>query len=186
MYLAKESFKFSSTHFTLFSPSEAERLHGHNYQVAVECEFQKLDALGMGFEFNTLKPHIKALTEAWDERVLIQSQSPYLKLIREDVRGEPHVTIDFANRSYRFPTADVVLLDTVNVTSEELARIFTLSLAKIWRQTLERAEHDSKELSNRILSLEVSIEETRGQRASFKLASPLTSSSQSAARLDLK
>ena len=32
--LAKEDFKFSVAHFTIFGPGHAEPLHGHNYNVA--------------------------------------------------------------------------------------------------------------------------------------------------------
>ncbi len=181
MHLAKETFKFSSTHFTVFSATEAELLHGHNYQGAVECSFEKLDEFGMGFEFNRLKPHIKVLTEAWDERVLIPSACPHLRVNSETVRDEAHVVVDFMNRSYRFPKADVVMLDAVNVTSEELARIFARSLAGLWRAALSNDDlaDTAKSLATRIQSLEITVEETRGQRASFKLSSPLN-------RTDLK
>ena len=170
VHLAKEAFKFSSTHFTLFSATEAERLHGHNYQVSVECGFEKLDEFGMGFEFNELKPHIKALTEAWDERVLIPGLSPHLKVSTENIREKNHLIVEFGTRSYRFPETDVIILEAVNVTSEELARLFALALAKAWQTATARKNSN---LANRIHFLEISIEETRGQRASFKLISPL-------------
>ena len=32
----KENLKFSSAHFLIFEDGTAERLHGHNYRVAVE------------------------------------------------------------------------------------------------------------------------------------------------------
>ena len=34
--LAKENMKFSAAHFTIFSASERERLHGHNFRVEVD------------------------------------------------------------------------------------------------------------------------------------------------------
>ena len=33
--IGKESHKFSAAHFTVFSASERERLHGHNYGVSI-------------------------------------------------------------------------------------------------------------------------------------------------------
>jgi 6-pyruvoyl-tetrahydropterin synthase len=45
--LAKEDFKFSAAHFTLFGPDAAERLHGHNYRVTVAVEGEELDARGL-------------------------------------------------------------------------------------------------------------------------------------------
>ena len=172
--LAKEAFKFSSTHFTILGVSTAERLHGHNYQVAVECELSAVGVLGMGFEFNSLKPNIRKLTERWDERVLIPKKCADIAITEELVRGEAHWSIDFSgknlNRSYRFPKADVVFLETTNVTSEELARLFAIELAKSWRST-STGEAD---LAGRVKSLTVTIEETRGQSASFTMSSPLS------------
>ena len=45
--LAKEDFKFSVAHFTLFGPERAETLHGHNYRVAIELTGPALDAAGL-------------------------------------------------------------------------------------------------------------------------------------------
>lgn len=171
--LGKETFKFSATHFTLFSSKEAERLHGHNYQVAIECELSSLGELGMGFEFNTLKPLIKSLTEKWDERVLLPRLSRHVQIKEADVQGEPHVTVDFMKRSYRFPSDDVVLLPTENVTSEELARLFTEELVKLWKNA--GAATDDPTLATRLIGLRVTVEETRGQSASYSINTPLSS-----------
>lgn len=176
--LAKEAFKFSATHFTMMSSNEAERLHGHNYHVSIECQVTDVDALGMAFEFNSLKPLIKAATQAWDERVLIPLNSPHLKIGEENVRGESHWTVDFANRSYRFPKADVKMLACRNVTSEELARLFAESLATAWSQ----AVGSDQSLAKRVQTLAVTVEETRGQSASFLLQSPFTAKTSGAAR----
>nr|HPI41863.1 6-carboxytetrahydropterin synthase [Pseudobdellovibrionaceae bacterium] len=37
--LSKDEFKFSSAHFLIFNDHQAERLHGHNYQVEFEVLF---------------------------------------------------------------------------------------------------------------------------------------------------
>lgn len=171
--LAKETFKFSASHFTLFSSTEAERLHGHNYQVRVETDLQGLDAHGMGFEFNSLKPVIKTATDLWDERVLIPTESPFLKIGEETVRGEPHWVVDFHTRSYRLPKSDVVMLKTANVTSEELARLMAFEIVRGWKKL---AASDLANLAKRVLSITVTVEETRGQGASFTVSSPLTRS----------
>lgn len=36
LYIDKESHKFSVAHFTIFSATERERLHGHNYSVSTK------------------------------------------------------------------------------------------------------------------------------------------------------
>ena len=169
--LAKEAFKFSSTHFTLMGGSHAERLHGHNYQIAVECEMSAVGSLGMGFEFNTLKPEIRRLAQQWDERVLIPRQCPELKVSAEVIYGTDHWNLDFVNlqRSYRFPKEDVVFLESVNITSEELARLFATNLSRNW----QKLSLNDAELASRVQSLIVTIEETRGQSAAYLLSSPL-------------
>ena len=177
--LAKETFKFSASHFTLFSPTQAERLHGHNYQVAIECTLSALGALGMAFEFNTLKPLVKSLTENWDERVLIPSKSSLLKLKDETIDGEPHLVVNFQRRSYRFPKSDLVMLETENITSEELARLFGLRLAANWKDLVENFTDPllaDRALADRVQTLTVKIEETRGQSASFVMQRPLVKS----------
>ena len=169
--LAKEAFKFSASHFTILSPTEAERLHGHNYYVTVECTVTSLGALGMAFEFNTLKPFVKALTEIWDERVLIPTKSLHLILRDEMVGEEPHLTIGFQRRSYRFPKSEIALLETENITSEELARLFAMKLTQDWMKSTGAGGDPS--LAARVQNLTVKIEETRGQSASFSIESPL-------------
>ena len=177
--LAKESFKFSSTHFTLFSATDAERLHGHNYQVSVECELNALGTYGMGFEFNSLKPLVKKMTDGWDERVLLPRKSAHLRFQDETVRGEEHLVVDFHTRSYRLPKQDVVLLETENITSEELARLFAVNLAKAWKASLSTDDLSSKNsssLASRVRSLTITVEETRGQNASYVMELPLVRS----------
>lgn len=171
--LAKESFKFSATHFTIFSERAAEALHGHNYQVTVECELSALDELDMGFEFNELKPLVKALTEAWDEKFLLPSQSPYLRFHDEDIRGTTHLVIDFADRSYRAPKNETLLLEATNITSESLARLFARNLSRAWKNQLGAGV---TKLSGRLHSLSVTVEETRGQSATHTRLQPLTTS----------
>ncbi len=164
--LKKEAYKFSSTHFTVFGPDEAERLHGHNYAVEVTCEANSLNELGMAFEFNSLKRHIKQTADAWDEFVLIPVTNPYIKILNETVHSIPHTVVEFAKRSYRFPESEVVQLNVSNITSEELAKLFWFKLEKSWMSNL--SEEAKANLKQRLTWMEVSIEETSGQRAAFR------------------
>lgn len=164
--LAKDTFKFSATHFTLFSASRAERLHGHNYQVAVEIDVADLDGRGMTFEFGPLKAKIKHLTEAWDERVLLPGRSPWLRFESVDDRAAAHTAVRFNDRYYCFPNSDLLRLDADNITAEELARLFTSQLLEQWLMQLDRTEQE------RVLAVTTLIEETRGQSASCTVAAP--------------
>ncbi len=184
--LAKEDFKFSAAHLTLLSATEAERLHGHNYQVRVMVKCTGLDEWEFAFEFNTLKREIRELISRWDERVLIPVHSPYLEILRAE--GSTQVAVKLTQRThpgdkshvsggatalrYAFPSVDVIELPVRNITTEALARILAQDLANAWRK---KARLD---LAERVEELEVQVEETRGQSAGFILRRPLDRTSQ--------
>jgi 6-pyruvoyltetrahydropterin/6-carboxytetrahydropterin synthase len=152
--LAKGDFKFSAAHFTLFSATEAEPLHGHNYRVQVEVGGDELDELGLLIETGILKRRIRELLAGLDDRVLLAERSPLLDLAVEDGAVDCH----YADRAYRFPEREVVMLPLVNVTMELLARM-------LWRQL-------AQDLAPGVAThLAVEIEETDGQ--SCRYAAPL-------------
>ncbi|MBN8540233.1 MAG: 6-carboxytetrahydropterin synthase [Deltaproteobacteria bacterium] len=173
IYIQKESYKFSATHFTIFSATQAERLHGHNYAVGVECELADLNNLGMGFEFNTLKPHIKKLADHWDEHILIAGRNPFISSRSEMLGETEHQVFEFNGRSYRFPKDEVRILPVSNITSEELAREFAKCLVVRWFDSLSDA--DRSLLQTNLKWIEVSIEETRGQKATYRMNAPFAS-----------
>jgi len=70
MVLAKEDFKFSAAHFTLFADGRAELLHGHNYRVRVELAGERLDELGMVLDFADLKEMMQEILGPFDHRVI--------------------------------------------------------------------------------------------------------------------
>jgi 6-pyruvoyltetrahydropterin/6-carboxytetrahydropterin synthase len=152
--LAKGDFKFSAAHFTLFSPTEAEPLHGHNYRVLVEVGGDRLDDLGLLIETGILKRRIRELLAGLDDRVLLPERSPLLALT---IDGGA-VDCRYSDRAYRFPEREVVLLPLVNVTMELLARL-------VWRRLAEDLD------AGVATHLAVEIEETDGQ--SCRYAAPL-------------
>lgn len=157
--LAKENFKFSCSHFTIFGPNRAENLHGHNYYVSAELALTGLESdIGMAFDFNLVKPILRAIADELDERVLLPEKSKYLKLKLEGSQ----VGVQFGEKSYSFPAADTTLLPVVNITSEELARHFANELANRIRKS-----HASGLKLVRTLS--IGIEETRGQTVFYDL-----------------
>ena len=150
--LSKENFKFSGSHFTIFNNTDAERLHGHNYYVGVEVGLATIDAkIGMAFDFNTLKPIIKKICERLDEKVLIPTLSPYLKITNNGKQTE----VMFAAKKYSLPADDVEQLSLVNITSEELSRYVAEELKKHW------------EFYSKVDFLSVDVQETRGQSVTF-------------------
>ena len=152
IHLAKEPFKFSCSHFTILSADKAERLHGHNYQLHVDITVDDIDPkLGFAFDFNSVKPLIREFCDSLDERILIPTQSPFLKVNA----GSDNLVIHFGTKSYSFPLADVLQLPLTNITSEELARYAWTQLA----EKLKSQQHWT--------SMLVHVEETRGQGVSY-------------------
>ena len=150
--LAKEDFKFSAAHFTLFGPEKAEGLHGHNYRVEVAFWGDALDDLGFLADFAAVKTRIRGLCAAWDEKILIASDAPFLDV--ESV-GES-VQIRYADREYRVPAKETELLPIRNITVEALSQLF-------WQQLAGHPCWDS----SKVRHLRVAISETSGQGASY-------------------
>lgn len=152
VHLAKEPFKFSCSHFTILSASQAERLHGHNYQMRVDLDLTDVDPkLGMAFDFNQIKPKIRMLCDELDERILLPENSPYLKMTTDGSQ----VQVRFGHKTYSFPEEDCLRLPVANITTEELSRYICRRLATAIAEVPQWR------------ALRVNIEETRGQSVTF-------------------
>jgi len=115
--LSKESFKFSGAHFTTFSRTSAEMLHGHNYYVSVNLEgCEKLNH-GMIIDLNEPKKIIKGLLDSLDEKVLIAEKDPFTQISKD----KSSLKLSFNQKNYSFPIEDCALLPVENITIEELA-----------------------------------------------------------------
>lgn len=151
--LAKENFKFSAAHFTLFPDGSAELLHGHNYQVSVELEGEELDELGLLCNLEQIKAAIREACARLDSRTLLPTRCPYLQVAEVD----DGVEIIFGHRRYRLPAEDVVLLPLVNTSIELLARMLWQELAPLL-------------VAGKVLVMTVTVAETAGQGSSYRAA----------------
>jgi 6-pyruvoyltetrahydropterin/6-carboxytetrahydropterin synthase len=151
--LAKEDFKFSAAHFTLFADGRAELLHGHNYRVRVELAGGGLDGEGLLVDIESFKRELRARCARLDSRTLIPGESPRLRWARE---GEA-IDVRFGERAYRFPAADTLVLPLANTSIELLARMF-------WQ---DLAPHLA---GSGLDALAVSVEETAGQECWYEAA----------------
>jgi len=147
--LAKQDFKFSAAHFTLFPGGGAELLHGHNYRVRVELEGRVLDDHGLLVSFESVKTAIRDACRRLDERVLLPAAAPI-----EARRDGDGVEVAFGGRRYRFPVADVFELPLANTSIELLAEW-------LWRELAPVIPTD------RVETMSVSVEETDGQACRF-------------------
>jgi 6-pyruvoyltetrahydropterin/6-carboxytetrahydropterin synthase len=155
--LAKQAMKFSAGHFTIFSASERERLHGHNFTVEVDIEARMLGN-GMCFDYGLYKDRVIALCRELNEWMLLPTRSPYLRI---EEAGE-QVLAHFAGQVIPFLRCDVRLLPLENITLEELARWF-----------LERLAEDPQTLrEHAVVAIEVRVFSGPGQSAGRRMVIP--------------
>jgi 6-pyruvoyltetrahydropterin/6-carboxytetrahydropterin synthase len=150
--IAREQYKFSCAHMTVFPDGTKERLHGHNYSVAVAIEVDRVDLASM-IPFSAVKQVIGELCAAWKERVLIATKNPHLVIVRDDREFE----LTLCRERYVFPRGDVLLLPIDNISVEALAA----HVAELLR---ERIAELAAPAGGR--TLEVTIAEHPGQGAS--------------------
>ena len=118
LHIEKEAHKFSSAHYTIFSATERERLHGHNYFVSARI-VAKMGNNGFSADYNVYKRRLKALCDKYDEYMLLPEFSPFQTL--EVVEDEIHAT--FAGKVMKFRADETWVLPIANVTVEELSHL---------------------------------------------------------------
>ena len=117
LHIDKQAHKFSAAHFTIFSATERERLHGHNYGVSARIVAEMGDN-GFSADYNVYKRALQKLCDVHDEYMLLPANSPWL--VVEEQEGEYLATFD--GKTLRFPVDETLLLPIVNVTVEALAK----------------------------------------------------------------
>jgi 6-pyruvoyltetrahydropterin/6-carboxytetrahydropterin synthase len=153
LHLFKQSFKFSSAHFLIFDEKNAEKLHGHNYQVRVDIlvppEDKQMRERGYFIDFQIFKKYINSRLSEWDEHVLLPAEHPEIKL----ATSEKSLEVKFRDRHYMFPADEVILLPVTNTSVEQMSRLLANDFFAEFKK-------------HGVLKLRVRVEETRGQAAS--------------------
>lgn len=152
--VAKDYFNFASAHFLIFADGQREPLHGHNYQLSVKMEGE-LDRAGVVLDFIRFKPLVKRICDSLDHRTLIQSESPLLKVLRR----AKEVEVRYRQQKIILPKQDVILLPLANTSTELLAEHVADEIRRQVRQKFSGAK---------IRSMEVGVEEARGQRGYYR------------------
>lgn len=116
LYIDKESHKFSAAHYTIFSATERERLHGHNYSVSARIVAPMGDN-GYAADYNLYKGRIAALCEELDEFLLLAGESPYQRV---DEEGDCY-RVRFGDEEMQFLRSDTRVLPIRNATVEEFS-----------------------------------------------------------------
>lgn len=153
MVVAREQYKFSVAHMTVFPDGTKERLHGHNYQVGAVLELSDVSFASM-IAFAPIKEALAAICLSFRERVLLARNNPFLELVRDD--GD-ELELRLCGKRYVLPREDVLLLPIDNIAVEPLAaHIADLLLARLG-DALPRGV---------VTALEITVHESPGQGAS--------------------
>lgn len=114
--IEKQYLHFSVAHFTIFSATSRERLHGHNFRIAARITGE-VDDNGLCFDYAIYKKILQKLCARYDEYTLIAEKSPHLQISEDG---------DFYNVIHNRITmpllkAETLLLPIRNVTIEEMS-----------------------------------------------------------------
>ena len=112
----KESHKFSAAHYTIFSATERERLHGHNYSVSAKIVAPMGDN-GFSADYNVYKNRLAALCDTLDEYMLLAGASPYQEISEEGACYR----VSYAEEEMLFLRSDTLVLPIRNATVEEFS-----------------------------------------------------------------
>jgi 6-pyruvoyltetrahydropterin/6-carboxytetrahydropterin synthase len=112
----KEGHKFSAAHYTIFSASERERLHGHNYSVSARIVAPMGDN-GFAADYNIYKARIEHICAQLDEYMLLAGDSPYQRI---EEQGD-YYRVTFAGDEMLFLRKDTQVLPLTNATVEEFS-----------------------------------------------------------------
>ncbi|MBT8140358.1 MAG: 6-carboxytetrahydropterin synthase [Gammaproteobacteria bacterium] len=151
--ISKQDLKFSAAHFTVFSATERERLHGHNFRVRAEL-CAPVDDNGLCFDYQQIKSRLRKLCKSLDEYMLLPEHSPHLKI----TSNTDTYSVAFAEETLQFNHSDTLLLPIHNTTVEELSYYLLQVLRK----------SDNFLIEQRITSLTIAVSSGDGQWGSSR------------------
>jgi len=114
--VTKDHLVFSAAHFITFAGNVCERLHGHNWRVAVEVA-GPLDENRYVFDFIALRNALQKIVDELDHHMLLPTLHRSIRVHET----EQEVEVTFEERRWVFPREDCVLLPMQNTTAEEIA-----------------------------------------------------------------
>jgi len=114
--ISKEDLKFSAAHFTIFSATERERLHGHNFRVRASV-VAPVDDNGLCFNYQEIKSRLRTLCQSLDEYLLLPAESPHLQVSEQN----EYYNASFNGEQMRFRKSDTRVLEIRNTTVEEFS-----------------------------------------------------------------
>ncbi len=146
--IENQCLHFSAAHFTIFSSTERERLHGHNYTVRAKVE-SAIHSKGMAFDYNRLKHALHSRCKTLDEYTLLPGNSEYLKVADE---GE-YYSASFNGQKMLLLKTDTRVLPMENISVEELGHYI-----------IDQLQSDGLMSELNIKRMELSVASGPGQR----------------------
>lgn len=113
------NLSFSAGHFTIFSATQRERVHGHNYQLEAALT-APLNEPGITFDYAVFRQKLADLCRSIHSQFLLPAQSPYLQIVEQ---GD-HYRVTFDQKYMLLLKEDVKLMPLSNITIEELSHWF--------------------------------------------------------------
>ena len=155
IHVNRDRYKFSCAHMTVFPDGSKERLHGHNYYVALTIELDSIKFESM-IDFGPVKEALALLCEGWKERTLLATRNPYFEVICDN---DTEIEFLLCKQRYVLPRTDVLLLPIDNLAVEPLSELACDRLLKAMHQHLKPGI---------VRAIEVTIEENPGQGATTR------------------
>jgi len=154
--VAREQYKFSCAHMTVFPDGTKERLHGHNYQVSAALELSDVSFAKM-LPFQHIKDALAAICKDFRERVLLAEHNPFNDTLVDD---GVELELRVCGKRYVFPREDVLLLPIDNISAESLAAYLADRLVAALLPHLPAGV---------VQTIEMSIHESPGQGSSCQI-----------------
>lgn len=155
VYLCKEQMKFNAAHFIAYE-GYRERLHGHNYKVALKVWGQR-SSDGYVIDFGVVKSAVRSLCKELNEHVLIPCRSDVLVI----TKTQQAVQVKCQDGScFSFPIVDCKMLPIVHSSGEELAQYM------LWR-TIKHFGEEYLKQDRKIRAMELSVAEAENQYATY-------------------
>src|SRR4051812_31878095 len=114
--IAREQYKVSCAHMTVFPDGTKERLHGHNYTIAIAVDVGRIDLASM-IPFSPIKAALAELCSQWKEHVLLAAANPFFVVLADGAELE----FTLCGERYVMPRHDALLLPIDNISVESLA-----------------------------------------------------------------
>jgi 6-pyruvoyltetrahydropterin/6-carboxytetrahydropterin synthase len=157
--VTKDHLVFSAAHFITFNGNICERLHGHNWRVAVELT-GPLDENHYVFDFIALRDALQEIVNQLDHRVLLPTKHTTIKVTELNDEVEATFEDPAKKRRWVFPSEDCMLLPVENTTAELIARWIAEQLKPVVRG----------QAGSEVSTIQVEVEENFGQWAIVEVA----------------